>query len=118
VPVAARELQAGFHGLGSAVAEEHPREAGQRREPPRHLALQRMEVQIGCVGERRGLVGKGARERRIGMPERRHADAGHEVQELPALVVIKTRAAAADEHDRRAAVDLQHVRRFERLYLR
>ena len=60
MPVAARELQTAFHCLGPAVAEERPRQAGQRREPPSHLSLEGMEVEVGRVDQGASLVASAA----------------------------------------------------------
>ena len=80
VPVPARELEAGLVRFRAAVAEERARESRERGQPRGQLALQRMKVQVRRVRQRRRLLAERARESRMRVPERRHADAGHEVQ--------------------------------------
>ena len=60
VPVAARELEAGFDRLGAAVAEERARQARERGKARGHLALQRVDSTGSTCAQRRRLVGEGA----------------------------------------------------------
>jgi hypothetical protein len=114
-PVAAGELEAGLHGLGATVAEERAWQAGERRQPRRHLTLERVVVEVRRVQQRRGLLGDGARQSRVSVPEYRHANARHEVEIAAAVDVLDAAALAAYEHHRLPLVGLQHVLGFERL---
>ena len=118
VPEAARELQARFDRFGAAVAEERALEPGERGQPRRQLALQRMKVQVRRVRQRRRLLAERARQSRMPVAERRHADARDEVEVRAALFVEQARAGAALEHHGQALVGLQHVLRFEGLDVR
>ena len=51
------------------------------------------------------------RQLRVGVAERGHADAGDEIQVLPAVAVLQVRASPCVTHDGRAAVDLQDALR-------
>jgi hypothetical protein len=90
MPVAPRELQARFVGLGAAVAEERPRQPGERREPRRGLGLERVVIQVRRVQQRTRLVGDDRGQSRVRVTERGHADAGDEVQVLAAVDVVQT----------------------------
>jgi hypothetical protein len=48
------------------------------------------------------------------VPQRGHANAGDQIQIFPAIHVVETRAAAANERDRLPLVRLDDVLRFER----
>ncbi len=80
VPVAARELQARFDRLRAAVAEEGARQPREVRQPRREFPLQRVEVQVRRVNQRRRLLGDGGGQARIGVAERAHADAGDQIE--------------------------------------
>ncbi len=69
------------------------------------------------MDERARLFREGGGERRIRVAERRHADAGDEVEVAAAVLVHQVDALAAREHDRRARVRLQHAASFERLHV-
>ena len=114
VPAAARELQAGFHRLGPAVAEERPRQPRQRRQSPADLPLQGMEIEVGRVDQGAGLVGEGVRQPGMGVAQRRHPEAGHEVQQAAAVGVADVASLTAGQHHGHALVDLQQVRALDR----
>ena len=109
VPVPPRELQARFDGFCAAVAEKGSRQARQRRQPLRHLPLQRMKEQIRNVNQRLRLVGDRARDARMRVPERRDADARQQVEVFPAFRVEQPDALSANKVDRIAAVRLENV---------
>ena len=89
-PVAAGELQARFHRLGAAVAEERARQSRAGRQPRRHLALQRVVVEVRGVEQRLRPARRRARARPgCAVPEHRHADAREEVEVAPALDVVR-----------------------------
>ena len=115
VPVAARELQARLDRFGAAVAEERARQPRQARQPLGELALQRVKEQVRRVQQRLRLLGDRARQARMRVAERGHADARQQIEVLAALGVEQTHALAAHERDRLPPVGLQHVPRFPRL---
>jgi hypothetical protein len=115
VPVAARELQARLVGLGAAVAEEHARQAREVGQAGGGIRLERMVVEVRGVQQRRCLLGDHGGEARMGVAERRDADAGHEVEVGAAVGVVQARPLTAHEDDRLAPVGLQHVAGFLRL---
>ena len=59
VPVAARELQTGFDRFRAAVADEDPRQSGQRCQALADLPLERVEEQVRGVQQRLRLIGDG-----------------------------------------------------------
>ena len=75
VPVAPRELQARFNGLGAAVAEEGAIQTGASRERRGDFGLQRMKEQVRRVEQRVRLRRDRVRQARVRVAERRDADA-------------------------------------------
>jgi hypothetical protein len=109
VPEAAREFQARLDRFRAAVAEERarqPRELGQTR---RQLRLQRMVEEVRRVQQRRRLLGDRARQHRMRVAERGHADTRNQVEIALTRVREQGRALAVVEDHRGATVDLQHV---------
>ena len=113
VPVAPRKLQARLDRLRAAVAEERARQARELRQALGELPLQRVKEQVRRVDQRLRLVGDRARQARVGVAERRDADAGQQVEILAALRVEQAHAFAADEGNRLPAVGLQDMPCFE-----
>ena len=115
VPVAPRELQAGFDRFGAAVAEE-------RRSSP-DSAASRAATRPAADGSTDSTCAAAS------PPDRRaraRAPDGHaratprrcrrRSRDTAALVVEETHAFAAHEHHRACGDSLQHVLRFERLH--
>ena len=75
----------------------------------RHSSSARLDVRfvvepVGDVHQRRRLVGDGAHERRVRVPDDAHGDAGAEVEHAATLGVEELAAAAAHEGERRGPV--------------
>jgi len=95
-----RELDRGVDRLGARVGEQEGREAfrGHLQEPvdePRHGYVARKDVLLR-VDERGRLVRHGARDARVAVARREHADARGHVEELPAVGAFDVRAARRD----------------------
>ena len=115
VPVAPRELEAGFHRLGAAVAEKGARQPRQLRQPLRELPLQRVVEQVRGVDQRLRLIGDRPRQPRMRVAERRDADPRQQIEVFAPVGVVQPDALAAHERDRQTLVRLQDVSRFARL---
>src|SRR5262245_62495007 len=82
MPIAARELEAGFVGFRAAVAEERAREARQRRQTTGRVRLERVEIQVRGVEQRPCLFRDHRCQAWMRMTERGHTDPGDEVEIL------------------------------------
>ena len=109
--VPARELDRAFVRLGARVGEEHPAAAAEQQvELRRHPRLHVVVVEVRDVQQRARLVGDRVGDLGVRVAERRDREPAEEVEVLACPSPSKsTRAFAAHELDRRAAVRLHHV---------
>ena len=101
--VAAGQLQRALHGLGAAVAEEHPVHARVLNEHLGDVQLRQGVELVGCLDERRRLLGDGVHHHRRAVPQVVHGPAGHEVDVLLAVGVPHSRALAPHDDHRPSA---------------
>ena len=112
-----REFETGFHRFRAAVADEDPRQSGQRCQAFTDLPLERVEEQVRGVQECLRLIGNGPGQPLVRMTERGDADARQQVKVLPALRVVEAHTFSAHEGERCPAVCLQDVAGFAGLNL-
>ena len=105
----AGELDRAFDGLGARVAQEYPvGEAGFDQQLGQ-LDAGLAPVQIGNVGQARGLFGDHRADLRIGMAECVDGDTGSKIEIAVAFGVPHLDSAAVLEHKRRAPIGANHV---------
>ena len=104
VEVLARHLDRALDRLGARVGDEHRVGEGRRDQPLGQRLLVRDAVEVRGVPELPRLRLERRDERRVGVAEERHRDAGAEVEIALAALLGQPGALALDEGERRARV--------------
>ena len=104
VVITPHHLEAGFHGFGAGIAEEHAVGKGVVHQTLGQSLGLRDTEQIGAVPDARGLLLQRLHQMRMAMSQAVHGDASGEIQIALACRRIKPGALAALEFEVRVAV--------------
>ena len=110
VAVQARQLQRGFVGFRTGVAEKGALHAGQTAQTFAQPRLPLDLEHVGGMQQLAGLLGNRRGDLRVGVTQAGHRDARNGVQVLDALGIPKIGSLAPGKRDRLAGIGVHEVR--------